>query len=476
MSIGLCATAGAQDPAPEPPPLSPVSTSLPALPPKAAGADTKADRESEYKWFYPVMPGDGHPRASKPSDRYESADELLTPAALATSVEPSTEAFAEADRHVQGARLLASLADSKESHHFKEAMAEVNRALELDPGHIDARYVRGRLLLWAKESDAALTDLSWVIERDPDHFRASVARARILADRREIDRAMIDLDRASAARPEKVDSDFFTLRGWCQSVKGDYERAIADYTRAIEKNPGWVEAWVYRARCYCQMDRPELARADIDKVLRLRPDDLSAHLFRLIILLQEGAYGAATAGVTRIGQHWPNDSTPYLLRCGVASLTALERDRRLARIDRIAAGMEPILPCASLPRLVRALGAGLSGVGWNGVMADIDRCIALEPSLSPLYAFRAIHHARKGRYVPMCKDIAAFFWTFDPTEYTVRIGIIDWEGPLFRFKVSWRWKSGTTHAAKDADNSDPRQECISMAFQQLLASAFGSGR
>ncbi len=444
--IGLGSGGAAQSPAPdEPPPISPLSTT----------------------------------GASGTSDRTELPDDLLPPGRRYATTAPFLGDEDEAFRLLKRARVLASRSDSRESQTFKEAIKAVDRAFELAPYplyQVEARCIRGRLFAKVKESDAALTDLSWVIERDPDHFAALATRARILADRGEIDRALVDLDRGFSTSPYKVSPALLTLRGWCHAERGVRDRAIDDYSAAILKDPSWLEARWYRAQCYLELDRTEKAREDIEEILRLRPDDLKAHFARLILLLGAENYVDATAEATRLTAIMPDQPGPYLLHFGTLYLAAVGSDRQLARIDRIAARIEPILPCSRAPGLVRALATGMSGMGWRVVMADLDRCLAMEPALTPLYVLRANYHAKSGRYVPLSKDIACAILSFNPREYSARIWVIDWKGPLFGFELSWKWKGGKDHGEKQADAADAYQKCLDMAFQQLLASAFGSSR
>jgi tetratricopeptide (TPR) repeat protein len=389
---------------------------------------------------------------------------------------------AEIEEHPDQAHLYAqrgcmrlSWAHEKDSDLLKAAIADFDRYLELSPGHLDTRLVRGAALAMAGQHDAALSDLSWVIRHQSAHFEARVLRGKVLMDKGEFVRAIADFDRAASAQPEKVESTLLIYRGRCHAQNGDYVRAIADLTRAMEEFPVETPVWLERARCYQQLGELERARSDIDEVLSLHPDDLSAHFLRVSLLSRMSDDAAAIREADRLRELMPDEPGPYSLRSAAVWQAARKRDRLVAKVDRVAATAEQILPCAPVPHLVRASAAGVVGIGRKGALADLDRCLAIETRASVMYALRAILNAYEGKFVPVCRDIALFALTYDPARHYLFVSV-DWD--RHRFEVGFGFWYGDNKEKPDQKlvAHELNQKSMDLSFRQLLSAAFGSER
>lgn len=55
------------------------------------------------------------------------------------------------------------------------------------------------------------------------------------------------------------------------SACNDFDEAIRDFTRAIERNPGYLEAYLHQAMAYQLSPQADLALADIEQVLKIKP-------------------------------------------------------------------------------------------------------------------------------------------------------------------------------------------------------------
>lgn len=514
--IGLCATAVAQSPSPdEPPPLTLYRPSTArqgeTTPKKDEALERAASRSASPRYESLQIARDVFPSPkSNTSDRaYDAPSSFGTSFADRTDPASVPKESKSAVKWMDGLestlrqheRLLERLDEEVRQHpdraeaYFRRGYsrihpprdwdiaaldatrADFSRAVELDPDHVRARYWRGYVAEKRKDRASAISDYSWVIEHHPEIVHALWSRAEALARDSQYDRAINDLDQASTLDPAHYGVASLALRGCCYSAKGLHDRAIADLSRVIADRRS-AKDWVYlaRAKAYRATGQPEKALDDLDTALRIRPDSPAYHELRYEVLVEVHDYESAAYEAERLEELLPNQPGPCFLRSVASWLAAYDRDRDLIKIDRIAAQSEPILACTQIPRFIRALADGVSEYGWKIALADLDRCLAREPSYTPLYVLRAIHHANGSRYVPMCKDIAAAILTFDPREYSARIWLIDWKGPRFGFQMSWKWKGEKDHAEKQADPADPNQQCIDMAFQHLLASAFGPSR
>jgi glycine/D-amino acid oxidase-like deaminating enzyme len=96
-----------------------------------------------------------------------------------------------------------------------------------------------------------------------------------------------------------------------------------------------------------------------------------------------GQEDRAMADIDQVAKRWPDASGVYFYRAVLVLRACDDRNRALADVDRALADVD------------RAL-------------ADVDRAIAIEPRLSPPYAFRGFLNARAGQLVPACRGLALF--------------------------------------------------------------------
>ncbi len=355
------------------------------------------------------------------------------------------------------------------------AIADFSRAVALDPDPVLARYWRGYVADKTKDRAAAIADYSWVIEHHPEIVSALIVRGKALMNRGELDRAIADFDRADG-RPGADQTSVWIYRAWCLAANGQHDRAIADYSRAIDKS-GVSATWVYmgRARSYRATGDHKSALHDLDEALSLQPQDVSVHGLRAEIHMEMGDNAAVAREADQLRRLIPNQPGPYFLRSVALWLTAGDLDRKLAEIIQNAARIEQAAPCIPAPGLVRDLAAAIPGIVRKGALADVDRCLALEPRLSLGYAARAIFNAQEGRLVASIPDAARFCMLFDAKNYRL-LAKLDRKNRRFYLAVCERQPQKPSASTPKGAVADLGREGINLGFQRLLASAFASGR
>lgn len=371
--------------------------------------------------------------------------------------------------------LLAQLARSGEKEKLDGAMADLSRAVALKPDSVEARHWRGYVAAQRQEWKAAVADFSWVIEHHPETVVALAERAETWMRQGEYDRAIADFDLAEG-RLKQSPEGLWSRRAWCYAAKGQHHRAIADYTRAIE-NATISETWVYmgRAQSYRATDEIERALADLDCALRFKPDDAAVHFLRADILLEKGDYDGAAEEADRLTAILPNHAGPYFLGSVAAWLAGIEEDRDLTDAAWAATLAERIFPCAPAPRLIREVTAAGIGQGRKEALEAMDKCLALEPRLSFAYALRAWLNASEGRFLPTCRDLALFVARFHRRNYHF-FAHIDWQNHRFTIGFQEHIPGPQATGGPKPVVADVGGQCMERGLQQLLASAFDSGR
>ena len=119
---------------------------------------------------------------------------------------------------------------------YGRTTADYDKAIELDPGNVDAYYQRGDAYDEMGEYGKAIADYSKVIELDPSHALAYFNRA------------------------------------YAYGEMGEYDKAIADYSKAIDLNPSDVEAYYNRGLDYHNKGEVPKAMSDLEKCIELSTD------------------------------------------------------------------------------------------------------------------------------------------------------------------------------------------------------------
>jgi tetratricopeptide (TPR) repeat protein len=87
--------------------------------------------------------------------------------------------------------------------------------------------------------------------------------------------------------PEPTDADGYSRRAQVAAARRDFPRAIADLSRAIDLAPAQPLYRYQRAKAYAANDQLDLALADADQGLKLKPDDVDLLLLRAVVRVRK---------------------------------------------------------------------------------------------------------------------------------------------------------------------------------------------
>jgi tetratricopeptide (TPR) repeat protein len=156
-----------------------------------------------------------------------------------------------------------------EGEHDK-AIADFDKVLAADPKAHFATYFRGLSYLAKGDDEHGFTDMAKAIELHPTDAWYYYVRARENGKRKNDDAALVDLDKSLEL---EADEDAYLLRAELYTRRNEVEKAIADLTRAAEVKPDFPVPISNRALLYEQTKQYDLAFADYDKLISLRPGD-----------------------------------------------------------------------------------------------------------------------------------------------------------------------------------------------------------
>jgi tetratricopeptide (TPR) repeat protein len=243
--------------------------------------------------------------------------------------------------------------------------------------------------------DQAIADLNKALQLDPKSALAFSDRASIYRAKGDLDRTIADYDAAIAAQPKFAIA--FLGRGEAYQTKNDLHRAIADYGKALELDHKLVAAYDNRARAYRAGGDLDNALADFDEAIKLEPRSALVHVDRGAVYQAKGDLDRAIADYDEAIELDPkyanaflNGATVYLekrdferakenLEAALklnpqlgSAKKALDDVNELIARNATAAPTAPVSPPAAAPKtmpsdrwIVALLGLALSAfIGW----------------------------------------------------------------------------------------------------------------
>lgn len=157
----------------------------------------------------------------------------------------------------------------------KEAKADYDGILEIDPKDAYIYLVRGQLNESFKDYDSALNDYQNAIKYEkkdvtiPKKILAYKARANLFSKMGKHKQAIEELTRALTV--DKTDEEAFRFRGQTYEALSMYDRALADYTTSIDLAPQFAAAsYEARSRVYQRIGKFDLAEKDRAKATKMR--------------------------------------------------------------------------------------------------------------------------------------------------------------------------------------------------------------
>jgi tetratricopeptide (TPR) repeat protein len=305
------------------------------------------------------------------------------------------------DADLDKSNLTIALEERGASHwwmrRYDDALADLNRAIELDPSKAYAFTVRGETYRKMERYDDALADLNCAIELDPGLAGAIGSRGETYQAMERYDEALADLDRAIELDPGKAYA--FAVRGQTYRLLGRYDEALGDFDRAIELDPS--QAWVVGVRggTYQAMERYDEALADYDRWIELDPGNALVVAVRGETYRKMERYDEALADLDRAIELDPSQAWVVGVRGG--TYQAMERyDEALADYDRWI----ELDPGNALVVAVRGWTYLLLG-RYDEALADFDRAIELDPGDAEIISGRGGTYQAMERYDEALADL-----------------------------------------------------------------------
>jgi TolB-like protein/DNA-binding winged helix-turn-helix (wHTH) protein/Tfp pilus assembly protein PilF len=154
---------------------------------------------------------------------------------------------------------------------------EIQRAIELNPGYMDAHRLRAEVLWQTGRLDEALAELKLTLELDPLSISENATLGAVLFLARQYDRAI-----EQEAKTLELDPNFFPayyFRGLAYSEKSLHEQSMEEFRKgmAISVNPGTLTGLGYG---YAVTGRRDDAQKVLDKLNELSKHEYVSPVWR----------------------------------------------------------------------------------------------------------------------------------------------------------------------------------------------------
>ena len=206
---------------------------------------------------------------------------------------------ARLDRPADAAGYARRGAASAARQDYDAAIADLTQACELAPTEADYFYQRGMAHWRNKQADLALADFDQAIRLKPDYADSLLARASLRAGRDDATALVAaDLDAADRSLPKEADARLRLGR-----LYDDVEQpaaAVVQYTKWIDSRPrdDLRMPGALNSRCWARAltgQALDLALADCNAALRMRPDTAAFLDSRGLVYLRQKNYDRAIA-------------------------------------------------------------------------------------------------------------------------------------------------------------------------------------
>ncbi|PSB58141.1 tetratricopeptide repeat-containing S1 family peptidase [Chamaesiphon polymorphus] len=268
--------------------------------------------------------------------------------------------------------LVASAAQKERKGDYRGMLADLERAIKLNPQNALLYYNRGNAKFNLRNNQGAIEDYSRAIEIDPNatnfYYKRGYAKEWI-GDNKG---AVADYSHAIEIDPSNIDA--YYNRGFIRYQLGDNQGAIADYSKILSL-PNDSNPWVYirRGNAQYKLGDTKAAIEDYNRAIAIDPSLAKSESVRAAISID--SYNSAVA-------RNPKDASAYFRR---ARAKDEFNDKKGAIEDyNQAIALAPNFAEAYYHRANTKEQLG----DIKGAVADFDRSSTLNPKHTPTYIRR----------------------------------------------------------------------------------------
>jgi tetratricopeptide (TPR) repeat protein len=197
---------------------------------------------------------------------------------------------------------------------YKQALEAFEKAGSIQKDNLDIRMAIAQLDFDFRKVDEAQEVVDGILQKDKGHVAANFLKGRLSLVKRDFVGALDRFDLVGREWPQNAGVHYF--KGLAFLGQGKGQLAMKEMVRAVELNPRFTDARVILAEGYLREREKNLAREQIDAILKLSPDQVKALMLKGRLEVLEGNTKAAETvfqQVTRV----KSDYAPAYVRLGL---------------------------------------------------------------------------------------------------------------------------------------------------------------
>ena len=204
---------------------------------------------------------------------------LATESQRLTGIDVKLEAAAPQGPPPEVLAALQAADDAYKAGRHEDALAEYRKLLTLRPDLATTIHQQmGFSLIQLKKYPEALDHLQKVLDADPANHRMRAIMAQAAVEGGLTERGLALLDGLDESAVDSPDLYFNVGVGFVNANKP--EEALVYFTKSIAKDPAYADGYFRRGLAALQLGRTAEAKADLVKLLELRPEGPEADLAR----------------------------------------------------------------------------------------------------------------------------------------------------------------------------------------------------
>lgn len=185
-------------------------------------------------------------------------------------------------------------------------LADFDNAVKADPSNTDAGQALALLYIQKGENEKAVSTLQKLLERDADNPSLLAALAEALTDLKKYDEALKYCDGVIKQAPQATLG--YNLRARVKVMKDDIPGALKDLDEALAINGNDMQALLMRSNLHASQGHDDLAKADVEKLLKQAPDLPQGILLRSMIAAGKKRWGDAIMDMQLLLQTDPTNA------------------------------------------------------------------------------------------------------------------------------------------------------------------------
>jgi len=265
---------------------------------------------------------------------------------------------------------------------YKEALSDYNKAIDIDPKHIEAYNNRGVSKAALRNYTGAKEDYNKAIELRPSYPDAYYNRGNTFKDINDALSAIQDYTKVLSLNPNH--SGALNNRGLERRVVKDYKGAIEDLNKAIKISPSNPDGYANRALVEMDLGDIQGAQQDNEKAVKLDPSFGTAYLQRANAKNINKDFTGALADYDLALQRDPNNAEALFKRA-VIKINFNDNSGAIADLSRVIA----IMPDNLEAHIQRGI-AKNNLKDQKGAIEDYNKALQINPKNAEVYSNRGI--------------------------------------------------------------------------------------